>query len=373
VTARSPVPSALKIAHIDTGRQWRGGQEQLWLLLRGLRQRGHQQWVACPEGSPLAARAARQGLPVLPLPGGAGFDPRGLLRLRRQLRETSCDIVHAHDGHAQSISWLASAGLPVHRVASRLVAFPPRHPAIHRFKYTRTCHGVIAASESVRAVLAGVGVPAERVEVITAGVDLPPHLPDLETRARVRAEWGAAETDFVAGHAGGFTLEKGQDLALDALLALSVRLPRLRLVLAGEGPLSESPAFVEKLRRAGDRARLLGYVEDLPAFLVGLDLFLMPSRSEGWGLAALHAMAHGLAVVASRVGGLAEIVEDGVTGWLVEPNSAAALADAVAAAAADPQRLRRFGGNARERARGFAPERTVACTEAFYLRLLAGP
>jgi len=367
------VPSALKIAHLDTGRQWRGGQEQLWLLLRGMRERGHQQWVACPAGSPLAARAAREDFPVWPLPGSAALDPRRLLSLRRRLRENSCDIVHAHDGRAQTISWLASAGLPVRRVASRLVTFPPRYPALHRFKYTRTCHGVIAASESVRAVLVGAGVPNGPVEVITAGVDVPPNLPSREIRARVRAHWGAAETHFVAGHAGGFTSEKGQDLALDALLALSARLPQLRLVLAGEGPLRESPAFVEKLRRAGDHARLLGYVEDLPGFLAGLDLFLMPSRSEGWGLAALHAMAHGLAVVASCVGGLAEIVEDGVTGWLVQPGSTAALADAVAAAAADPDRLRRYGSNARERARRFSPERTAASTEAFYHRLLAGP
>ncbi len=362
-----PVPRPLQVVHIDTGREWRGGQEQVLSLARGLAQRGHQQFLVCPAGSPLEGRARQEGLPLFALPRR---NPLDLLRLRRQLRAHSIDVVHAHDARAQTLSWLASAGLPLCRVASRLVAFPPRHPAIHRFKYTRTCHGVIALSESVRQVLLAAGVAAARIEVILAGVEVPPELPTPELRQRVRDTWGFTDDEFVAGHVGAFTAEKGQDVALDAAVVLSRRLPRFRLLLAGDGPLRNAFSTTARVRLAGNAVRLLGFVENLEEFLAGLDLFVMPSRSEAWGLVALHAMAHGLAVVASRVGGLEEIVEDGVTGWLVPSASPEALADAIEAAAADPERLRRFGGNARARARRFSTERTAERTEDFYRRCL---
>lgn len=362
--------SALTIVHIDTGRQFRGGQEQLLALARGLRQRGHEQLLVCPADGPLAGRARQEGLEIFAWPG---CGPGSLLRLRKRLRAGAFQVVHAHDGRAQTISYLASAGLPVRRAASRLVAFAPRHPRIHRLKYGRTCHGVIALSESVRRVLVGAGVPEHKIEVIPAGIDVPAELPGPEVRARVRAAWGVGEEEFVAGHVGAFTAEKGQDVALDAAILLTRRLPQARVLLAGDGPLRQAPATAEKVRQAGGRARLLGFVEHLEEFFAGLDLFIMPSRSEAWGLVALHAMAHGLPVVASRVGGLPEIVEEGRTGWLVPPGSPAALAEVIAAAAADRARLGEMGRAARERARRFSTEQTVAAIESFYYRLLAHP
>ena len=97
----------------------------------------------------------------------------------------------------------------------------------------------------------------------------------------------------------------------------------------------------------------------------------MPSRSEAWGLTALKAMACGLPVIASDVGGLPEVVEHGMSGWLVPPESPQELADAIVNAASDAARLCEFGRNARERASQFSIQRTVEKTEQFYLRLLA--
>jgi glycosyltransferase involved in cell wall biosynthesis len=114
---------------------------------------------------------------------------------------------------------------------------------------------------------------------------------------------------------------------------------------------------------------LPGYVENKALFFAALDLFLMPSRSEGWGLAALEAMAHGVPVIASRTGGLMEIIDDGENGCLVEPGDAGALAEAIAGAARDRKQLAEMGRQGRERARDFSLEETAARTDAFYLRL----
>jgi glycosyltransferase involved in cell wall biosynthesis len=349
--------SISKIAHIDTGKDFRGGQELLLSLARGLRRRGHHQLIVCPVGSPLAKRAAAEHFELAPIGAGA------ITALRRRLSSEHFDIVHAHDGRAQNISALASAGLPLRRVASRQVAFPPRRPLIHRWKYAKTCHGIIANSEAVRGVLIAAGIPAANIEVIPPGIELPAELPNAGLRAEARARWGFSSEDFVIGHAGAFTREKGQDVALEAARLFAPRLPHARMLLVGDGPERRNPT--EGI------AILPGFLDDLNEFYAALDLFIMPSRSEGWGLTALRAMANGLAVIATDVGGLRELVEQGKTGWLVPPDSPPALADAVEAAASDPARLCEYGRIARERAAQFSIERTVELTEQFYTRLLA--
>jgi L-malate glycosyltransferase len=353
----------LKIAHIDTGKDFRGGQDLLLSLARGLSRRGHEQAIVCREGSPLAERAIGEGLQTISL-GTIG-------QLRRRLREGRFDIIHAHDGRAQTISFRASMGLPVIRVASRQVAFTPRHPLIHRWKYSLTCHGVIANSKAVRQVLIEAGVPKAHIEVILPGIEMPKNLPDSVVRARARTRWGFTGDEFVIGHAGAFTHEKGQDVALKAALQLASRLPRARMLLAGEGPDRSEPAFAALAREASGTAQLPGFLADLDDFYAALDLFIMPSRSEAWGLTALRAMAFGLPVIASNVGGLPEVVEQGKSGWLVRSESPDALADAIIDAASDPARLGEFSRHARERAEQFSIDRTVERTEQFYSRLLA--
>jgi glycosyltransferase involved in cell wall biosynthesis len=349
--------SIFKIAHIDTGKDFRGGQELLLSLAGGLRLKNHRQLIVCPVDSVLAKRAAAEHFELAPL------SLRAIGRLRLHLSAERFDIVHAHDGRAQNISFLASAGLPLGRVASRQVAFPPRHALIHRWKYTKTCHGIIANSESVRRVLIGSGIPAEKIEVIPPGIEWPAELPTAGLRAQARARWGFSSEDFVIGHAGAFTREKGQDVALEAALLLAPRLPHARMLLVGDGP--------ERRNQTEGIAILPGFLDDLREFYAALDLFIMPSRSEGWGLAALGAMANGLAVIATDVGGLPELVEPGKTGWLVPSDSPPALAEAIEAAASDPVRRCQYGRNARERAGQFSIERTVERTEQFYTRLLA--
>lgn len=332
-------------------------------LARGLRKRGHRQVIVCREGSPLAQRAASEDLEVMTL--------RKIGDLRRRLQQEQFDIVHAHDGNAQTVSFRASMGLQVRRVASRLVAFQPRHPLVHRWKYSLTCDGVIALSQSVREVLRAAGVPDSHIEVIVPGIEMPSHLAGSHQRAAARARWGFTGNEFVIGHVAAFTHEKGQDIALEAAALLTDKLPRARMLLAGDGPERSQPGMIELAGKASGIAQLPGFVDDLKEFYAALDLYIMPSRSEAWGLTALQAMAHGLPVVASNVGGLREVVENARSGWLVTPESPEALAAAIVDAASDPARLQDYGRNARDRAAQFSIERTVEHTEQFYLRLLA--
>jgi glycosyltransferase involved in cell wall biosynthesis len=297
-----------------------------------LRERGHQQTIVCPEGSALDERARAEGFSVI------AKCPR------------SGDIAHAHSGRAHNVAIRATLGSPVIRVVTRHTAFPPRHPFIHRLKYTRTCHGIVAVSGAVRDTLLYAGVPDARITVIHTGVALP------ELPPRV-----ARDGPFTVGHVGAFTEEKGQDIAI----AAAKLLPDVRFVLAGGGPL-----LSELARTAPSNVSFPGFLADLADFFAAIDLFAMPSRSEAWGLAALEAMAHRVPVAASAIQGLAEIVEAGRSGWLVPPGNAEALARVIQEAAADPERLLQIGQAARDRAEQFTVSQMASETEAFYGRLL---
>jgi len=226
---------------------------------------------------------------------------------------------------------------------------------------------VIAVSQSVRRVLLASGVPADRIETIPTGVEIP-ELPGEESRRQARSVWGLQPGDFAVGHLGAFTHEKGQDVAVEAARLLEGRLPEMeiKMILAGEGPMRSSLP-------ATSGVVLPGYLADPSSLFCALDLFIMPSRSEGWGLAALEAMAFGLPVIASNTGGLAEIVEHGKTGWLIPPGDAQTLAAAIADAFSERERLREIGLCARRRAEQFSIEETARRTEEFYSRVLNAP
>jgi glycosyltransferase involved in cell wall biosynthesis len=360
--------------HLDTGREMRGGQRQLMLLARKLRERGHQQLIVCPEGCALAARLPGEGFEIFALQPGRGV-VASLLGLRRRLVRGRFQVVHAHDGRGQTLSAFASLGLGVRRVATRRVTFMPqgvgRILAIHRLQYGPTCDAIIAVSGFVRDLLVRSGIRTSKIEVIPDGVEIPAALPDAAERSRARQEMGLSPKAFVIGHAGAFTREKGQDILLEAFVQLLRATPEARLMLVGEGPLRQSGEVTELVRLAGGRAQIIEPIEDLTPFFAALDLYAMPSRAEGLGSSALLAMAHGLPVIASRVGGLVEVVAEGETGWLVPPESPAALADALVAAASNRDLLKQFGAAARERVQEFSGDTMSSRTEALYRRLVS--
>ena len=234
----------------------------------------------------------------------------------------------------------ATLGAAITRVVTRHVAFTPRHPMIHRLKYTKTCDGIIAVSDAVRDVLVSAGIPASHIEVIHTGVAIP--------QSVIRHQ----HEGLVVGHMGAFTREKGQDIAV----AAARELPQVRFILAGEGPL------LDELRSSAPKnVSFPGFVTNPAEFLAGLDFFLMPSRSEAWGLAALEAMAHGIPVIASNIQGLSEIVTP-ESGWLVPADDPAALAHAILAA--EPK-----GSGPSDRARMFSAKHTAQETETFYRKV----
>jgi glycosyltransferase involved in cell wall biosynthesis len=360
----------LSIGHVDTGLELRGGQRQLLLLAHGLRARRHSQLIVCPQESELYRRATSDGFQVLGLPRDDFRHIKGIRQLRRRLHQESLMLLHAHDGVGQTVAWLASLGTGVRRIATRRVTYLPKRRLDYRLKYRYTCHAVIAVSQLIGRILEKTGIPPKMVNVIPDGIEIPERIPGDASRQATRAKWGLGENEFVIGHLGSISAEKGQDLAIKAIEILADHLPNAKLVLGGNISVEDLATSRLAAAVAGGQVSLAGYQKDLFEFFAGLDVYIVPSRSEGLGSAALQAMAHGLPVIATRVGGLPEIVEDGSTGWLVAPESPDALVQAIASSAANPVRLKELGNNARLRSREFSADIMVERTEALYRRLI---
>jgi len=353
----------VRTLHVDLGPTWRGGQNQVWLLLRGLRARGVEAELLGREDAPLVHRAGDDSFVVHPI-GTSGARWRAAWRLRKLLRRENFEIVHAHDAHGLTAAWLAGAHRRARLVATRRVVYP-LGGGLGRARY-RSAQRLVAVSHAVAAGLRASSVPAERITVVHSGVELPP-LPTEEARQHARERFGLSGSGAVVGSVGMFHPDKGQESLLRALVLLRRDFPDCRLLLAGDGPERARLEMVAHELGIAPAVHFTGFVKEVEQVYAALDIFLFPAVDEGLGTALLAAMAHALPVVALARGGCAEAIEHGRSGLLAADREPGTLAGAVRsllapppAGLADTAEARRLGEAARARiAERFSAEQMV--------------
>lgn len=349
-----------RILHVDSGRSWRGGQRQVFLLACGLRDLGYRTLIVAPTGSPLIKRAERAGLPTYRLTLRGEWDIRSARELRAVAKEWDANVVHAHDARSHSIARLALLGRRKTRlVVTRRVAFAPKQV---RLKYRYGIDAFIAISNAVRQVMVKAGVPSDRIEVVYSGLPAP----QVKHPRNWRRERGWPATTVVCGIVGAMTQEKG----LDLVGGVARRLPgevfrRTRLVLlGGKGKGGTSVAGVEGFDA--------GFVEEIHDAVAGLDVLWHPAKSEGLGTSVIDAMALGIPPIAFAVGGLPEVIEDRKSGLLVPAGDVQAFARAAAELITNEALRAKLGEGARLRAREFDAKRMIERTAEVYHRVIAG-
>lgn len=355
----------LKILHIDPERSWGGGEGQVLGLLRCLAGRGHQNELAADPQGPLYAQCQDSDVRCHPIVIRNDFDLRFVPMLRRVIREGNFDIVHLHTKRAHVISpWLPhKRGEPVYLVTRRM-DYPERRSWCTRFLYNRRVDGVVAISQAIADLLAAAGVDENRIRVISSGID-------YRKFAAVPAMTHRCHDTGTVGCIGALEERKGHRFLLEAAARLKGQGLKLRYRIAGTGSLrSELERQAARLGLQND-VRFSDFIDDTVRFLADVDLFVMPSLFEGLGVAALEAMAAGRPVIASRVGGLAESVLDGVTGRLVPPGDASALAQAIESLVREPQVATFMATQGRARIkRHYTLEQMALRNEAYYYELL---
>jgi glycosyltransferase involved in cell wall biosynthesis len=353
----------MRVMHVHRIRGIGGSERHLLTLLPALAERGvdpifvgldDPAWDAADFYGALQVPAVRIMSP-------RDFDPLLLVRLARTLR---ADIVHTHLVHADVYGGLAARLRGTHLVSTKHNDDPFR---IGPFRFverglSRLTDRIVTITDALhRFTVDQVGVPADKVETIHYGLD---GVPDA---------WGVNPPDDVPESArvllavARLTDQKGIDVAIRALAELP---DDTVLVVLGEGP--ERATLLRLARDLGleSRAFLLGRVPDVAAWLGRATVLVHPARWEGFGLGVLEAMLAGLPVVATNVSALPELIVDGETGVLVEPDDAAALARGIAHALDRPE----LGAGGLERARSeFSVGRMADRTAALYLKVEKNP
>jgi glycosyltransferase involved in cell wall biosynthesis len=312
-------------------------------------------------------------VPLRSVPAGPDLNPALAAALARELRAFRPDVLHTHLIHADVHGQLAALAGRAARVSSvhSTPAFYRRMPLQAGARLVaRGASGIIAISEHVRRFLEQLRLaPSERLHVVHYGIDAAAWPLDEPQRRAARDRFGVGPEEVAAGIAARLIPGKGHDLLLEAFAKARAEVPELRLLVAGTGPL-RAHLEQEAERLAPGAVAFLGFVPDIRALMNACDLICFPTQpalGEGFGLAALEAMASSRPVVATAVASLPEVVRDGETGCLVAPDSLAQLSGALTRLAADPELRRRLGAGGQERAHtAFSLERMVDGTMAVY-------
>ncbi|MEJ5359467.1 MAG: glycosyltransferase family 4 protein [Desulfobacterales bacterium] len=345
-----------------------GGQEKvIAILAEGIDRRKYDPEVWClARGGPLAEALGRSGIRVRVLGLDNYHDPSQVLRLSRRLRRAGADIVHAHGSFAGTFGRLAClfAGrrhvlVHVHTTEPHLTR---RHLGVQRMlaPFTRA---VVCVSHAVRRFVTGpLGIPAGKCRVVYNGV------PEATSGASGIPERAGPAEGSLAVALGHLVENKGHRVLIEAFRRVTERRTDLRLWIVGDGPLRADLERQAQGLRFPDRIRFTGRLADVHPVLARADMVIQPSLyREALSLALIEAAQHGLPAVASRLGGIPEVIAHGRTGLLVPPGDPEALAAAILQLAADPGLRSRLGRAARaEYEQRFRAERMIAEIEAVY-------
>lgn len=330
----------MKILHIETGRHLYGGGLQVVYLLRGLKERGLHNILVCTAGSAIAA-AAREYADVCEIPMAMDVDPRFGTGLWRVVMSKRPDLVHIHSRRGADIwgglvAW--ATGVPA--ILTRRVD-NPEHPWLVRVKYA-PYRKVITISEGIRTVLLDEGMSPEKLVCVHSAVDIEQY------RVAGDRAWFCAEFDFAAHHQvigviAQLIPRKGHRFLLEKARDIVVACPDARFLILGQGPLrGELEQFCRQEGLSGF-VRFAGFRTDLKRILPCLTLVAHPATMEGLGVSLLQACVAGVPIVAGRAGGIPEIVEHGVNGYLIEPGDSESLARFVIELLKDTDKATSFG------------------------------
>jgi glycosyltransferase involved in cell wall biosynthesis len=397
VTAARPLKILRVIARLNVG----GPARHVVLLNRGLQARGHDALLvhgAVGPGEASLERLAEAGgvrvekLAELGPRISAFSDLRAFARLLRITFREAPDVIHTHTAKAGTLARLSAAIFNLtRRRARRAVVVHTFHghvldgyfglvgnalvrTAERSLARVTDCIVTISPSQRRDIVERFHVAPAARVVTIPLGLDLDALLnaPAVAATPTLREALSIPPGDFVVGFVGRFVAIKDLRTLVDAFGQVVREVPHARLLLAGDGPTRGELQHAATAAGVADRVHFLGWTEDLVSVYAAMDVCALSSLNEGTPVALIEAMAAGKPVVATRVGGVPDLVDDGRTGLLVAARDSAALARSLVTLAADPPLRARLGGAARADVQSrFSHDRLVDDIDRLYAERLA--
>lgn len=262
----------------------------------------------------------------------------------RVIREERVDIVNTHSGRDSIL-----AGIAGRLSRTKPVIVRTRHlalPITSKFTYSVLPHRVVAVSDYVRRYLIGLGIPAERVATVTTGVNLSRFDPESEA-GTLKQELKLDQHSLLVGTVAILRFKKGHHVLLEAIPKILAAVPNAMFLFAGDGPQHENLSKAIEAKKLDQHVLLLGLRRDIPNVLKSIDLFVLPTLEEALGTSFLEAMAMEKPVIGTRVGGVPEVIHEGMNGLLVNPGDPEDLANAVIRLLKSPDLARSMGARGR--------------------------
>jgi glycosyltransferase involved in cell wall biosynthesis len=331
----------VRVAIVNTARNYGGQEAMAALLAEHLAARGHDVVFLCRPIYPALERV-RRSVPVATVLDGVDWSPRAIWRARRTLTKHATQVVLVTTNKDMRTAALSAWSLGIPVVVRRAMARPLRGSPHYRFLYGRIPAHIVTNSHATRRIMldSAPWLHPERTSVIHNGIDPRPF------REGPPADLGLPAGAVVVGFVGRFVEWKGVLTLADAWRSVADRLPGVHLVLAGAGEVEgEMRARLDGV----ERVHWIGFRNDVAAVMKALDVLAFPSTMEGFGIAAMEAMAAGVPVIAARAAALPEVVAHEREGLLVPPRDPVALAGAIERLATDAALRGRLGAAGRER------------------------
>lgn len=359
------------VFHVDPEKSWRGGQQQVAYLHEGLVARGIPSWVICRPGSPFEVYLTEKGLPYIAISMRNEGDFVAGWQIAKTAKACNVSILHLHSAHALAIGlWASLFDATLKLIGVRRVALPIRKNFLSRYKYmSRRMTRHVAVSDAIRDVMIADGMAPERITTIHSGVDI--HRRTLEKPpGDFRKIIGIPDDHLIVGTVAALTSEKGYLTLLDAAAEVLRVHDNVTFCALGEGADREALCHRADELGLGDRFRFMGFRKDVGAFLNSFDVFVLASHMEGLGTSILDAQSVGLPVVASRVGGIPEVIEDGVSGFLFEAQNVMDFVDKLILLIENPDLRNSMGKRGLESVQKHSISRTVDQNLALYREIL---
>jgi glycosyltransferase involved in cell wall biosynthesis len=331
-----------------------GGAEMIVKRLAGALDPERFRSVVCLFRTGWLSEACEQAsLPTHVIDINGAFDVRWARKFFHLLQAEQVVLIHAHEFTANTYGTLLGrlAGIPVVATVHGKNYYSEQGKRRTAYRFVSRAARMVAVSEDLKQfVVERVSIPPNRITVIYNGVEIPPLFDGQQVQSS-KKELNLMKWDHVIGSVGSLYPVKGQIHLIRALPAILRVHPRTGLVLVGQGDLAEELKAEAVRIQVEEHVQFLGFRSDIPVLLNLMDVFVLPSLSEGLSMALLEAMAAECPVVATRVGGNVELVEEGVTGYLVPSESPQLLAERVIDLLRNREEARRFGRRGRDRVR----------------------
>ena len=332
--SHSPLLIQLNIFISNSTDIFAGGEDYVFILAKYLQQRGNRVWVSANPGHLLLTKCEGAGINTVPvLYKNMSHVFRAAAEVRTHLKQLSIDVIHSNANYDRTAAAIAAAWTTTRHVASVHSAHSIQHNITHWLRNNYGTDHFIADADAVQSVLVSEDhIAAERITVVPIGVENSPSDLESQWRERTRSRWNVPSDTLVIGNVARLVPFKGHRYLLDAMSKVVSEGMSILCVIIGDGELMEALQHQARALGIDRHTRFLGFQDNLHEIYPAFDLYCHSSldlEAEAFPLAILRALASGLPVVATRVGGISLMVNEGVSGHLTPAEDSSALAAAI--------------------------------------------